>query len=308
MRAKIALHQVWDVLPKVHDISVELPRQWTDQLLREFCEATDWLNTPNTYSFNSNELFGERPAAWLASLHNSPGAIRLQVDSTYSDGELRMLYAMISRSLGYLNNRYTYFFDVQDRGLDYTKEAIPVSKTKAETGYHTDSTAKHYFPDIIGLLCLQPAKQGGESLITNAANLLNFLTTHFPKSQSVLHVPLCRDVITPGTVQNIEAIRANDIPLFQMDDQGGVVFRYMRFWIESALEKLNEPAPEALIETMDAIDSYFAQPENAMCFRLDRGDMLFVNNRFLCHNRTAFVDGDKPRVYVRAWINEMPQP
>jgi hypothetical protein len=35
--------------------------------------------------------------------------------------------------------------------------------------------------------------------------------------------------------------------------------------------------------------------------------MLFVNNRFLCHNRTAFEDGEKPRVYVRAWINRDPQ-
>jgi hypothetical protein len=307
MIAKIALHQVWDVLPKVHDISVELPRQWTDQLLREFCEATDWLKTPNTYSFHSNELFGEIPAAWLASLHNSPGVLRLQADSAYSDGELRMLYAMISRSLGYLNNRYGYFFDVKDRGLDYTKEAIPVSKTKAETGYHTDSTAKHYLPDVVGLLCLQPALSGGESLITNAANLLNFLEEQNPSWKDLLHTPLCRDVITPGTVQDLEAIRANDIPLFQYDQEDGVTFRYMRYWIESALEKLQEPTPAGLTELLDSIDGYFAEESHAMCFLLDRGDMLFVNNHFLCHNRTAFVDGDVPRVYVRAWINEQPQ-
>jgi hypothetical protein len=78
MIAKIALHQVWDVLPKVHDISVELPRQWTDQLLREFCEATDWLKTPNTYSFHSNELFGELPAACLATVQNRQGVLRHQ--------------------------------------------------------------------------------------------------------------------------------------------------------------------------------------------------------------------------------------
>ena len=307
MTAKIASHQVWNVLPTAHDITVELPRNWTDQLLSDLSETVDWLNAPNTYSASTCALLGEQTNVWLGYIHRSPGALRLRVESAYSDRELRVLYAMLSRSLGYLNNRYAYFFDVQDRGLDYTKEAIPVSKTKAETGYHTDSTAKHYFPDIIGLLCLQPAIQGGESLITNAANLLNHLKESNPEREKLLHLPLCRDVITPGTVQNTEAIRANDIPLFQIDEQGGVVFRYMRYWIESALEKLNEPAPDGLKETLDAIDSYFAQPENAMCFRMDRGEMLFVNNRFLCHNRTAFVDGEKPRVYVRAWINEMPQ-
>jgi hypothetical protein len=240
-------------------------------------------------------------------LYNAPGALRLSASDNYSDDDLRLLYAMIARSLGYLNNRYTYFFDVKDRGLDYTKEAIPVSKTKAETGYHTDSTAKQYFPDIVGLLCLQPALSGGESLITNAANLLHSLQQNSPHLAELLHVPLCRDVITPGTVQDLAAIRSNDIPLFQYDEQGGVIFRYMRYWIESALVKLNEPAPTGLTELLDAIDSYFAHNENAMCFRLERGHMLFVNNRFICHNRTAFIDGDKPRVYVRAWINQQPQ-
>ncbi|MGV2389786.1 MAG UNVERIFIED_CONTAM: TauD/TfdA family dioxygenase [Microcystis novacekii LVE1205-3] len=74
---------------------------------------------------------------------------------------MRLIYAFISRIFGLLNQRYGYFFDVIDRGMDYTKEAIPVSMTNAETGYHTDSTAKNYFPDIVGLLCLASADEGG---------------------------------------------------------------------------------------------------------------------------------------------------
>jgi hypothetical protein len=280
-----------------------LQRELTDLLLHEYGHAADWLTAPNTFSWHDQSPMHARAADWLKQLFQSPGALRLQVSPDYSDEELRVLYAMISRSLGYLNNRYTYFFDVMDRGLDYTKEAIPVSKTKAETGYHTDSTAKHYFPDVVGLLCLQPALSGGESLLTNAANLYNFLMHTYPQFSELLQAPLCRDVITPGTIQNTEAIRANDIPLFQQDSNGGVIFRYMRYWIESALEKLHEPSPQGLQEILDAIDAYFAHPEHAMCFRLERGEMLFVNNRFLCHNRTAFIDGDKPRVYVRAWVN-----
>jgi hypothetical protein len=194
-----------------------------------------------------------------------------------------------------------------DRGLDYTKEAIPVSKTKAETGFHTDSTAKNYLPDIVGLLCLQPALQGGESLITNAANLLNHLYSVYPEYVDLLERPLYRDVITPGTTQNTDAVRANDIPLFQFDKEDGVIFRYMRYWIESALEKLQEPTPIGLTETLNAVDAFFSLPENTLCFKMNRGDILFVNNRFLCHNRTAFTDGDKPRVFVRAWINQSPQ-
>jgi hypothetical protein len=123
----------------------------------------------------------------------------------------------------------------------------------------------------------------------------------------LLHQTWCRDVITPGTINNTEAILANDIPIYQYDADGGVIFRYMRYWIESALVKLGREIPSELTRSLDIIDNYFAAPEHAMCFGLERGDMLFVNNRFLCHNRTAFEDGEKPRVYVRAWINRDPQ-
>ena len=299
-------HQIWSTLPTAEDITEVLPHSLTDELLRTYSHSADWLSTPNAFIWENQALLNHA-SLWNKQLFGSPGGVRLVTKGDYSDTELRLLYAMISRSLGYLNNRYSYFFDVKDRGLDYTKEAIPVSKTKAETGYHTDSTAKHYFPDIIGLLCLQPALSGGESLMTNAANLLIHLKEKFPHLTQLLHTPLYRDVITPGTVQDLNTIRANDIPLFQYDEQGGVIFRYMRYWIESALEKLGEPTPDGLQDTLNAIDNFFAQRENAMCFLLERGDMLFANNRFICHNRTAFIDGEIPRVYVRAWINQMVQ-
>ena len=302
----IAAHQVWSSLPTAEDITVHLPEDVASALLAD-SNLEAWINRPNQADLQSLSVLSALSVQWLQQLNASPGALRVTTGSHYSESELRQLYAMTSRALGWMNNRYTYFFDVMDRGLDYTKEAIPVSKTKAETGYHTDSTAKHYFPDIIGLLCLQPAKSGGESLITNAANLLHYITDQQPELKDLLHQAWCRDVITPGTVNNTEAILANDIPIYQYDADGGVILRYMRYWIESALVKLGRDIPSELTKTLDIIDNYFAAPEHAMCFRLERGDMLFVNNRFLCHNRTAFEDGENPRVYVRAWINRDPQ-
>lgn len=300
-------HQIWQTLPSVQDISLKLPASFTDSLLQGNSNHSSWLTEPNSLNPENNTDIQSHSMHIAHNLFNAPGAVRLCVEEKYTDEELRILYAMLCRSLGYLNNRYSYFFDVKDQGLDYTKEAIPVSKTKAETGYHTDSTSKHYYPDIVGLLCLQPAANGGESLIANAANLLMYLNQNYPHLSEVLHRPLCRDVITPGTVQDLDAIRDNAIPIFQYDEHGGVIFRYMRFWIESALSKLNEPFPLELQEALNAIDLFFARSEHAMCFRLNRGDMLLVNNRFICHNRTAFIDGEKPRVYVRAWINQQKQ-
>jgi hypothetical protein len=207
-----------------------------------------------------------------------------------------------------LNDRYGALFDVKDRGLDYTKEAVPVSKTKASTGFHTDSTAKEYSPDIIGLLCIRPGYKGGDSLLVNGADLYCWFHDNKPQYLPYLSKPIVRDVITPGTINNRKAIQKNKFPIFGFDTTG-LKFRYMRYWITTGHEKTGIPLPGELQEAMDHIDSYFNDEDNSFKLKLSRGDMLFVNNRFLCHNRTAyedFMEDHKKRTMVRTWINQPP--
>ena len=246
---------------------------------------------------------------WISTraefLRESPGFIIPQLPEEWSDLRLRYGYSLICRALGKLNDRYGYFFDVKDQGLDYKKEAVPVSKTRDSTGFHTDSTASSYYPDFVGLLCLHPAEDGGDSLLSNAANLYDYIRLQHPGFLDVLTSGLLRDVITPGSVQDKEAILANKVPVFQEDAQG-FLFRYMRFWTEKAYEKTGSPIPSGLIESLNAVDNFFNQDSNILSFRMKRGDILLINNRFLCHNRTAFSEpgpGKPARLLVRAWIN-----
>ena len=62
-----------------------------------------------------------------------------------------------------------------------------------------------------------------------------------------LYEPLARDVITPGEINSQEAIQNNNFPLFSTDSQG-LVFRYMRYWIEVAYSKLEIAQPEAKLK------------------------------------------------------------
>lgn len=265
-------------------------------------EKAALLNEPNTWPSSVPHMPFE---ALTNSLRSSPGFVLIRCDSSLSDEALRCVYAYYSRCFGALNNRYGFFFDVVDQGLDYRKEAIPVSKTKATTGYHTDSTAKEYLPEIIGLLCLQPAASGGDSLLTNAANLYIHLSETRPEALSAMEQPIIRDVITPGTVNHVNAIVENAFPIFAFPDEE-FTFRYMRYWIETAFSKTGRELPKALAEGLDATDAFFSAQPNAIQFRMERGDILFVNNRFLCHNRTGFEDHpqkEKARTLVRTWIN-----
>ncbi len=255
---------------------------------------------------------GEKVLRWTLALKQrmlaTPGFVCLKVgDAGYTNNDLRKVYSAVSRSFGDLNTRYGEFFDVKDRGLDHTKEAIPVSKTRASTGFHTDSSAANYCPEIVGLLCLQPAQSGGESLLANAVNLYSWLAENHPMSLKVLSRPIKRDVITPGTKQDVEAIQSNSFPIFTRT-QSTVQFRYMRYWIETAYKKLAQPLPGGLRKAMNLIDSYLMDPANTYSRMLLRGEMLFVNNCHLCHSRTAFTDSLVPgqkRVLVRTWIDRM---
>ena len=113
------------------------------------------------------------------------------------------------------------------------------------------------------------------------------------------------DVITPGTDQNIDQILGNSFPVFE-ENNGSITFRYMRFWIESAHSKTGKELPNKLKEAMNEIDRFFNTAENILQFQLNAGDMLYINNRFLCHNRTAFEDSPDlniRRKLVRTWIN-----
>jgi alpha-ketoglutarate-dependent taurine dioxygenase len=271
-------------------------------LLEKYGDVRDIFLNPNMVDIHEKDLNAYRHI--FSNLNKNPGFVLIRADGQFSDNELRKLYAYLSRSIGNLNGRYGYFFDVVDHGLDFTTSAIPVSKTKASTGYHTDSTAKDYVPDVVGLLCLYPGNKGGESLLTNSANAYEMLKKRFPECINELEQPVIRDVITPGSENNVDSIKGNAFPIYR-NENNDFLFRYMRYWIESAHSKTGIPISSRLVQGMNAIDDFFSKTENIVQFKMQRGDILFLNNRFLCHNRTAFEDdpASGKRTMVRTWIN-----
>jgi alpha-ketoglutarate-dependent taurine dioxygenase len=294
-------------IPDVGALRFAVPRSIVESI--EGLDCSGFRGSHPEPAFEPGESVSRAIAAWssgyLDQLVASPGLVLFELPDNLTDEQLRAGYYLISRSFGALNDRYGYLFDVKDQGLDYTKQAVPVSKTRASTGFHTDSTAREYLPDIVGLLCIDPGYRGGESLVANAADLYDFIRSVEPRFIELLSQPLYRDVITPGTVNDVEAILKNRFPIFSLTGEG-LTCRYMRFWIETAYQKTREEMPDGLMDAMDLIDRYLNDPENQLVFQLGRGDIFYVNNRFLCHSRTAFEDAPehgKIRLLVRTWVN-----
>jgi hypothetical protein len=242
-----------------------------------------------------------------AELEGGPGHVVLSAPVDWTDDQLRWAYASVLLQMGELNDRYGRLFDVVDRGLDHTSSNAPVSKTKAATGMHTDSSDANYNPDLVALLCLQPGSRGGASLLANAMELLDRLRDVAPHLESVARTPWARDVVTPGLASSRAAIKANTIPIFS-DDACGPVFRYMRYWTERALSKIGRAIPSELTALFNFIDTDMKQ--HALRFQLKRGEMLIANNRTVVHGREAFEDlpNAAPRHLVRAWVDGFLKP
>lgn len=216
----------------------------------------------------------------------------------------RCFYLALGCAMGEPMLQYGRMYPVVDRGADYTKQAVPVSMTNAETSFHTDSSSVDVVPDVIGLLCEQPASHGGDSLVSNALRVYQVLMREQPDVLEVLERPWIRDVVTPGLDRNHETLLRNRFPVFaQSDRPGGILFRYMRYWIGAGHNKAGLPLDAYEQNAFDVLDELLNRPEHVVKFRLEKGDMLWVNNRVLAHNRTAFHDepGNR-RCMQRMWL------
>ncbi|NKB55859.1 MAG: TauD/TfdA family dioxygenase [Alphaproteobacteria bacterium] len=164
--------------------------------------------------------------------------------------------------------------------------------------FHTDIGA-----EIVGLLCLQGARSGGESGIVSAAALWNELVSSRPDLAALLTSPFYFD-------RRGEGVDGQDpwyeMPVF-MPIGGRVVASYVPRFIRSAqrfeqLPRLTDQQQEAL----DLVQSLADGPRFKLEMDFRPGDIQLVNNLVLLHSRTAYEDWDEParrRHLLRLWLS-----
>lgn len=264
-------------------------------------EAPEQAYMPGMVEISALAALG---AAVREQMRHGYGVARvLGFDPTLDDATLRLTYLAIGLEVGEALSHYGRLFDVKDRGEDYRASAVPVSMTRESTSYHTDSSARDVEPDHVALLCLQSALEGGESLVSSAISAHDALSASAPESLALLYRDYHRDVVTPGTERNLDRIRENRFPVYRHDpSRGTVTFRYMRYWIERAHALLDQPLSDEAIAAFDRLDAVLDDPRLVLSFTMQRGEMVWIDNRNLAHNRNAFVDAPgAPRTLVRMW-------
>lgn len=185
---------------------------------------------------------------------------------------------------------------VRDMGLVSSDPNVRLYQTRERQTFHTDSC------DIVGLLCLREARSGGDSLLVSALTLYNELRRRRPELAARLLRPMAHD--RRGEVPAGQRPYFM-IPVLSWHAEALSVF-YQRQYIDSAQRFEDAPRLEAAdVEALDAFDALAEDVRLHLRMRLAPGDIQFVHNHVLLHDRTAFEDHEEPalrRHLLRLWL------
>ena len=281
-----------------------------DSALRRITQAVREIPTLTAADFPAPS-FSSDAANLRQDLESGRGFVvirGLPVDR-YSDEEAAIIYWGIATHLATpipQNAKDEYLFSVRDEGYnfhrDYGATGVRISRTASAIDFHTDSSAAYagYTPDIVSLLALQTAKAGGMTAIVSAQTIHNILLEERPDCLRRLYQPYYFDrraELRPGESPTLLA------PVFAYRD--ALTIRYFRFNLLQGHETADSPLTPADSEAIDMLESVYRREELALRFPMERGDMQFVNNRFVLHSRTAFEDHAEPerrRNLLRLWM------
>jgi len=220
----------------------------------------------------------------------------LDVDA-YAPEVLAAMYWGIATHLGGAiaqNARGDLLGHVRDEGLTLDNPLARGYQTRAAQSLHVDRC------DVVGLLCRRKARSGGLSRIVSAMRIYNEMLARAPWYLGVLYRPFAIDMRgeeRPG--ESPVYYR----PVFSYHD--GVLSCGCNYtYIRDGQAKIGQPLTALEIEALDTF--YAIAEEHVLSMDLEPGDIQFVNNYVLLHDRSGYEDFDEPdrkRHMMRLWLN-----
>ncbi len=194
---------------------------------------------------------------------------------------------------------------VCDLNMRSDEPSVRIYQTHERQTFHTDSS------DVVGLLCLKKAKKGGESLLVSAVTIYNEMLKARPDLVRLLFDPIATDRRgeIPEGMQPFFSI-----PVFSWD-RDYLTVMYQRQYIDSA-QRFDDAMKltSEHVQALDMFDEFANDPDLNLSMQLEPGDMQFVYNHGLLHDRTGFEDWpdlENRRHLLRLWLsapNDRPLP
>ena len=243
-------------------------------------------------------------AAVLAEIKNGPGLLVMRgfpVDK-YDAEQMQTVYWGIGAHFGRGCS--------QSADGDYLGHVTNVAKasrgytTARELSLHTDSA------EIVGLLCVRDAREGGMSLYTSSLKVHEIIAREHPEYLVPLEGGFRCDR-RGEEAPDEDAVTPYRVPVFSEKD-GVLSTRFVRGVIDRGADALGEPLSALEKEALDFLEQVAQRDEVRLELTLRPGEASFINNYEMLHARTAFVDHDDPakkRLLYRLWLEgEPPRP
>jgi hypothetical protein len=246
--------------------------------------------------------FGKVLAETLDFLENGPGLMVLRglPIGGLSKDDARLLYWGLGKHLGTAVSQSKdgdLLGDVRDFGSDITKPDGRGYKSRQQLSYHTDSC------DVVGLLVLRVARQGGLSIIASSTAVHNEIARQRPDLLKALYEPF------PWSWNRQEVPGESPWylqPLFSLRD-GKLSCRYIRMQVLNSQRFEDAPRlTEQQLEAMALFDRLASSDEFRLTMMFEPGDMQLLNNHVMLHSRTSFEDymeEDRKRHLLRMWLS-----
>ncbi|KAG8625561.1 hypothetical protein KVT40_005962 [Elsinoe batatas] len=293
------------------------PETWThvfseDEVAEMGKAADDFLSSGTPLTGISKEKFTlPKMAASLTALRNEllngKGFILFKGFPVQEWGNHKsaVAYMGLGTYLGYFvsqNSRGHVLGHVKDVGEDSTQiDKVRIYRTNARQYFHADDS------DIVGLLCVARALEGGESDLVSVHHVWNTLQKENPDVAETLTKPIWYfDRKGETSVGQEEWIKT---AVFYMEP--GPNGRLYSKWDPYYIRSLKRFSEKGLIPALSPEQEKAAAVLEETCNRLalhmilEIGDIQFLSNAHILHARTAYKDHAPPlprRHLMRLWL------
>jgi hypothetical protein len=167
-------------------------------------------------------------------------------------------------------------------------------KTNEPIAFHCDAA------DVVGLLCVRPAAEGGVSRIVSSVAILDRMLTEEPALAAVFFEPFHLDTRGDGGLNAVPiqpgAYHRGRLRLFYHSGYFRSASRYPEVPPLSPLQR----------RALDRFDELADSPEYALEMVLEPGDIQLLSNHTIAHSRTAYRDApelEARRHLLRLWLS-----
>lgn len=272
-----------------------------EQLGVSFVEADPDLRTVRAEDYPLSAC-AEAVKAWGRDVDYGRGFVLVRGLRThlYSDALSAAIYYILGLHMGdpirqnEMGDLVDHIYATSDKTMD--DPTARSSKVRDKLVYHSDSS------DIVALMCLRPAREGGASCLVSGAEIYNEILRRRPDLAPLLlesfhwdwrrqdHDAPANTYTSPivGLVDGVFSMYAGSLYILTAQDYPGV-------------PKLS---PEQ-IEVLKLFDEITYEPGMAIAMDFRPGDIQWLSNYAALHARTTFYDHPEPqrrRHLLRLWL------